>query len=90
MLCDNDELEVHASHKHGVHCKYFQCKKGFCCFLFHTGQTKVMQIRQGEMLNHQGAIAHEVCCLAAQLSKRCTCAAHGTTSKCQEYSGKII
>ena len=43
------------------------------------GQTKVMQIRQGEMLNHQGAIAHEVCCLAAQLSKRCTCAAHGTT-----------
>ena len=26
MLCDNDELEVHASHKHGVHCKYFQCK----------------------------------------------------------------
>ena len=29
MLCDNDELEVHASHKHGVHCKYFQCKKVF-------------------------------------------------------------
>ena len=54
------------------------------------GQTKVMQIRQGEMLNHQGAIALEVCCLAAQMSKRCTCAAHGTTSKCQEYSGKII
>ena len=30
------------------------------------GQTKVMQIRQGETLNHQGAITHEVCCLAAQ------------------------
>ena len=29
MLCDNDELEVHASHKHGVHCKYFQCKNQF-------------------------------------------------------------
>ena len=31
------------------------------------GQTKVMQIHQGETLNHQGAITHEVCCLAAQL-----------------------
>ena len=31
------------------------------------GQTKVMQVRQGETLNHQGAITHEVCCLAAQL-----------------------
>jgi hypothetical protein len=31
------------------------------------GQTKVMQIRQRETLNHQGAITHEVCCLAAQL-----------------------
>ena len=30
------------------------------------GQTKVMQIRQGETLNHQGAITHEVCRLAAQ------------------------
>ena len=30
------------------------------------GQTKVMQIPQGETLNHQGAITHEVCCLAAQ------------------------
>ena len=30
------------------------------------GQTKVMQIRQGETLDHQGAITHEVCCLAAQ------------------------
>ena len=29
-------------------------------------QTKVMQIRQGETLNHQGAITHEVCYLAAQ------------------------
>ena len=26
-----------------------------------------MQIRQRETLNHQGAITHEVCCLAAQL-----------------------
>ena len=32
------------------------------------GQMKVMQIRQGETLNHQGAITHEVCCLAAQFS----------------------
>ena len=32
------------------------------------GQTKVMQIRQGETLNHPGAITHEVCCLAAQYS----------------------
>ena len=30
------------------------------------GQTKVMQICQGETLNHQGAITHKVCCLAAQ------------------------
>ena len=32
------------------------------------GQTKVMQIHlhQRETLNHQGAITHEVCCLAAQ------------------------
>ena len=30
------------------------------------GQTKVMQICQGETLNHKGAITHEVCCLAAQ------------------------
>ena len=30
------------------------------------GQTKAMQIRQGETLNHQGAITHEVCFLAAQ------------------------
>jgi hypothetical protein len=29
----------------------------------------VMQIRQRETLNHQGAITHEVCCLAAQLVK---------------------
>ena len=33
------------------------------------GQTKVMQIRQGETLNHQGAITHEGCCLAAQWDK---------------------
>ena len=36
MLCDNDELEVHASHQHGVHCKYFQCiffAVYFCCTL---------------------------------------------------------
>jgi len=31
------------------------------------GQTKVIQIRQGETQNHQGVITHEVCCLAAQL-----------------------
>ena len=31
------------------------------------GQTKVMQIRQRETQNHQGAVTHEVCCLAAQL-----------------------
>ena len=31
------------------------------------GHTKVMQIRQGETLSHQGAITHEVCCLAAEL-----------------------
>ena len=30
------------------------------------GQTKVMQIFQGETLNHQGAMTHEVCCLATQ------------------------
>ena len=30
------------------------------------GQTKVMQIHQRETQNHQGAITHEVCCLAAQ------------------------
>ena len=31
------------------------------------GQTEVMQIRQGETLNHQGAITHEVCCLVTVL-----------------------
>ena len=31
------------------------------------GQTKVMQIHQRETQNHQGAITHEVCYLAAQL-----------------------
>ena len=30
------------------------------------GQTKVIQIRQGETINHQGVITYEVCCLAAQ------------------------
>ena len=30
------------------------------------GQTNVMQTRQRETQNHQGAITHEVCCLAAQ------------------------
>ena len=34
------------------------------------GQTKVMSIRQGETLNQQGAITHEVCCLAAQWDQR--------------------
>ena len=34
------------------------------------GQTKVMQIRQRETLNQQGAITHEVCCLAAQWDQR--------------------
>ena len=33
------------------------------------GHTKVMQIRQRETLSHQGAIIHEVCCLAAQWLK---------------------
>jgi hypothetical protein len=34
------------------------------------GQIKLMQIRQGETQNHQGATTHEVCCLAAQFSKK--------------------
>ena len=33
------------------------------------GQTKVMQIRQGETLSHQMAIIHEVCLSSAQLSQ---------------------
>ena len=37
------------------------------------GQTKVMQIRQRETLSHQGAIIHEVCCLAAQYFGRQSC-----------------
>jgi hypothetical protein len=32
------------------------------------GQKRVMQIRQGETLSHQGAITHEVCCSSAQFS----------------------
>ena len=32
------------------------------------GQTKVIQIRQRETQDHQGAITHETCCLAAQLT----------------------
>ena len=39
---------------------------GAVSFRESLGQTKVMQIRQGETLNHQGAITHEICCLAAQ------------------------
>ena len=39
---------------------------GVVSFREPLGQTKVIQIRQGETLNHQGAITHEVCCLAAQ------------------------
>ena len=35
-------------------------------FLELLGQTKVMQIRQGETQIHQGAITHKVCCLSAQ------------------------
>ena len=31
------------------------------------GQTKVMQIRQRETQNHQGAKTHEICCLSRQL-----------------------
>ena len=31
------------------------------------GQTKVMQIRHWETLNHQGVITHEVCCSSVQL-----------------------
>ena len=31
------------------------------------GQTQVMQIRQGETPNHQGAITHDLCCLSCQL-----------------------
>ena len=31
------------------------------------GQMKVMQTSQGETLNHQGAITHEDCCIAATL-----------------------
>ena len=42
---------------------------GAVSFRESLGQTKVMQIRQGETLNHQGAITHEVCCLAAQWAK---------------------
>jgi hypothetical protein len=33
------------------------------------GQTKLIQIRQGETQNHQGAITHEVCCSAAQFTE---------------------
>ena len=33
------------------------------------GQTKVMQICQGETQNFQGVITHEVCCLAAQFKE---------------------
>ena len=39
---------------------------GAVSFRESLGQTKVMQIRQGETLNHQGAITHKVCCCAAQ------------------------
>jgi hypothetical protein len=39
---------------------------GTVSFTEPLGQTKVIQICQGETLNHQGALTHEVCCLAAQ------------------------
>ena len=39
---------------------------GAVSFTEPLGQTKVMQIRQGETQNHQGAITHEVCCLLSQ------------------------
>ena len=34
------------------------------------GQKRVMKIRQGETLSHQGAITHKVCCSSAQLQIR--------------------
>ena len=44
----------------------FRLAKGAVSFREPPGQTKVMQILQVETLNLQGAITHEVCCLAAQ------------------------
>ena len=47
-------------------CKCFDGLDGAVSFRETFGETKVMQIRQGETLNYQGAITYEVCCLAAQ------------------------
>ena len=41
------------------------------------GQMKVMQIHQGETLNHQG-ITHKFCCLAAQCSNNDLTEKHGS------------
>ena len=50
-------------------CKCFDGLDGAVSFRETFGETKVMQIRQGETLNYQGAITHEVCCLATQLEQ---------------------
>ena len=50
-------------------CKCFDGLDGAVSFRETFGETKVMQIRQGETLNYQGAITYEVCCLAAQSIK---------------------
>ena len=45
------------------------CLDGAGSFREPLGQTKVMQIHQGETLNHQGAMTQEVCCLLARYRK---------------------
>ena len=49
-------------------CRFDQLD-GAVSFRESLDQAKVVLIRQGETLNYQGAITHEVCCLAAQLGK---------------------
>ena len=44
----------------------FDRRDGAGSFREPLGQTKVMQIRQRETQNHQGAITHEICCLLSQ------------------------
>ena len=90
MLCDNDELEVHASHKHGVHCKYFQCKKQFfCCVMFHIvlplhfgNLVALSSVGRGEQISY--------CVTMISQNTALNNAALGTASQCQEYNGKLI
>ena len=70
LVCVIEKINNKARHNlMNAKCRWHSDRlDGAVSFREPLGQTKVMQSRQGETLNHQGAKTHEVCCLAAQLS----------------------